>query len=169
MAAKRTLAPPTLNPAYAALTLADLRDLRRELGGEESRVSYWRRIIQARIDLLTRGGRDGDLVQRLSAVLAESGNVHRRLASLSVNPEHEIEALPDLGHLWSRVVDPSDTTAVEAFVGELQVVEAQLSSLRSEIHQRLDEATGQLIARYRAEPSLALSALPDIELGEDIP
>ena len=49
--------------------------------------------------------------------------------------------------------------------GELRAAEATLSSMRHEIHQRLDEATAQLIARYRQEPALALTALPDIGLG----
>jgi RsiG-like len=96
MATKPAPEPPEVDPAYASLSLADLRDLRRELGDEESRVSYWRRIIQARIDLLTRGGADGDLVERLTSVLAESGAVHRRLANLSVKPASDIDALPDL-------------------------------------------------------------------------
>ena len=164
MATKPAPQPPELDPAYDGLSLADLRDLRRELGDEESRVSYWRRIIQARIDLLTRGATDGDLVERLTSVLAESGAVHRRLANLSVRSASDIEALPDLHQLWTRVVDPHDAEAVAEFVEALQRAEADLSSMRREIHQRLDEATGQLIARYRQDPTLALSALPDIGL-----
>jgi hypothetical protein len=153
-----------VDPAYSGLTLDDLRDLRRELGDEEARVSYWRRIIQARIDLLTRGSSDGDIVERLTTVLAESGAVHRRLANLSVKPAGDIEALPDLHGLWTRVVDSRDTEAVAGFVEELRAVETDISALRREIHQRLDEATGQLIARYREDPTLALTALPDIGL-----
>ena len=164
MATKPAPEPPVIDPAYAGLTLADLRDLRRELGDEESRVSYWRRIIQARIDLLTRGATDGDLVERLTSVLAESGAVHRRLANLSVRPAADIEALPDLHVLWTRVVDPNDSAAVAEFVDALREAETNLSAMRREIHQRLDEATGQLIARYRQDPTLALSALPDIGL-----
>ena len=164
MATKPPPTPPEVDPAYSGLTLDDLRDLRRELGDEEARVSYWRRIIQARIDLLTRGSSDGDIVERLTSVLAESGAVHRRLANLSVKPAGDIEALPDLHGLWTRVVDSRDTEAVAGFVEELKAVETDISALRREIHQRLDEATGQLIARYRQDPTLALTALPDIGL-----
>ncbi len=164
MATKPPPTPPEVDPAYSGLTLEDLRDLRRELGDEESRVSYWRRIIQARIDLLTRGSSDGDIVERLTSVLAESGGVHRRLANLSVRPAGDIAALPDLHVLWTRVVDTRDTEAVAGFVEELRAVETDISALRREIHQRLDEATGQLIARYRQDPTLALTALPDIGL-----
>ena len=117
MATKPPPTPPEVDPAYSGLSLDDLRDLRRELGDEESRVSYWRRIIQARIDLLTRGSSDGDIVERLTSVLAESGAVHRRLANLSVKPAGDIEALPDLHGLWTRVVDSRDAAAVAALLG----------------------------------------------------
>ena len=166
MATKPPQQPPEVDPAYAGLTLEDLRDLRRELGDEEARVSYWRRIIQARIDLLTRGAAEGDIVERLTSVLAESGSVHRRLANLSVRPAEDVAALPDLRALWTRVVDPRDETALAAFLAELREAESELSSFRREIHQRLDEATRQLIARYRQDPSLALNALPDIGVGQ---
>ncbi len=164
MATKPAAPPPEVDPAYAGLTLDNLRSLRKELGDEEARVSYWRRILQARIDLLTKGSSDGDIVGRLTSVLAESGGVHRRLANLSVREAHGIEALPDLHGLWTRLVDPADEAQVEAFVAELQEAEADLSAMRREIHHRLDEATLQLIARYRQDPTLALTALPDIGL-----
>jgi hypothetical protein len=164
MATKPAPEPPELDPAYSSLSLDDLRALRRELGEEETRVSYWRRIIQARIDLLTKGTPDGDLVERLTAVLSESGSVHRRLANLSVRPADDLEALPDLHQLWTRLVDTSDAASVESFVAELQEAEQTLSGMRREIHHRLDEATGQLIARYRQDPTQALTALPDIGL-----
>ncbi len=166
MVTKPPPTPPEVDPAYAGITLEALRELRRELGEEEQRVSYWRRIIQARIDLLTSGRSHGDIVERLTSVLAESGSAHRRLANLSVKQADTIAALPDLAKLWARVVDPRDPVAVEAFVADLRSVEAELSRIRRVIHTRLDEATGQLIARYRQEPMLALTALPDIGLRE---
>lgn len=164
MATKPPPEPPEVDPAYAELTLGDLRDLRHELGEEEARVSYWRRVIQARIDLLTNGRAEGDIVERLTSVLAESGSVHRRLANLSVRSASDIEALPDLRALWTRVVDTRDAEAVAVFLEDLRAVETELSGLRREIHQRLDEATRQLIARYRQDPTLALTALPGIGL-----
>ena len=38
--------------------------------------------------------------------------------------------------------------------------EHELSAYRRSLHARLDAATGELISRYREEPSLALYALP---------
>ena len=165
MATKPSVQPPELDPAYGALTLTDLRGLRRELGDEESRVSYWRRIIQARIDLVTSGNRNDDIVTRLTEVLAESHAIHRRLANLAVRPTQYIEPLPDLQRLWTTFVDPQDDSAMAAFLSELQEAERELSRVRREILDRLNEATDQLIARYHQDPSLALTALPTAPLA----
>lgn len=155
---------PQLDPAYASYSLADLRALRKELGDEESRVSYWRRIIQARIDLVSSGNRNDDIVTRLTEVLSESNAIHRRLANLAVRPSQYIEPLPDLQRLWTTVVDPHDEVARARFLRELQEAEKELSRVRREILDRLNEATDQLIARYHQDPLLALSALPQLPL-----
>lgn len=155
---------PQLDPAYASYSLADLRALRKELGDEESRVSYWRRIIQARIDLVGSGNRNDDIVTRLTEVLSESNAIHRRLANLAVRPSQYIEPLPDLQRLWTTVVDPNDEVARARFLRELQDAERELSRVRREILDRLNEATDQLIARYHQDPLLALSALPQLPL-----
>lgn len=164
MARARTQAP-AIDPAYSMFTLEDLRALRRELGDEESRVSYWRRIIQARIDLVASGNRNDDIVARLTDVLAESNVIHRRLANLAVRPTQYIAPLPDLPRLWTAEVDLDDTAAVSAYLGALRAAETELSRMRREILDRLNEATDQLIARYHEDPVLALSALPDVPLS----
>jgi hypothetical protein len=43
---------------------------------------------------------------------------------------------------------------------DLSKAEAQLSAYRTALHKRLSSATGELIARYREQPELCLSALP---------
>ena len=45
---------PVLSEAYAHLSVEGLREYRRALSEEEHRVSYWRRILQARLDLVGR-------------------------------------------------------------------------------------------------------------------
>ena len=47
---------PERKAHFAHLTLDALRGYRAALGEEEGRVSYWRRILQARLDLLRAGG-----------------------------------------------------------------------------------------------------------------
>ena len=70
--------------------------------------------------------------------------------------------LPDLGMLWDTSQLGEDDDG--AVVSRLADAEHQLSSYRRSLHLRLDAATGELIARYHDEPTLALSALP---LGPD--
>lgn len=157
----RTL--PESDPAYDSLSLEDLRTVRAALAAEETRISYWRRLVQARVDVL-RGtsGQDGaDTVKRLTRVLTDVGNSRRRVASVSVSQtEAEIPPLPDLLPLWNRVVDSDDEAGREALISDLIAAEAKLSEFRSDLHRRIDAVTAQLILRLRADPMLALSALP---------
>ena len=57
-----------------------------------------------------------------------------------------------------------DTLAREAgetIPADLTKAEAQLSAYRTALHRRLADATGELIARYREQPELCLTVLPD--------
>ena len=78
-------------------------------------------------------------------------------------PADDVPPIPALDTLWARQVDPGDHKAVAAIESELAFAELQLSTYRSALHERLGQATGELIARYREEPTLCLRALP---LGE---
>lgn len=137
------------------LSLDELRAYRQELITEESRVSYWRRILQARIDTATGPDDDGAPVSNLRSVLTRQQESSRRLAVLPVHDAVGLPPLPDLGALWDCGPDADD-----AVLNRLTTAEAELSAYRRGLHERLDDATSELIARYRDEPALALSALP---------
>jgi hypothetical protein len=152
---------PQRAPELAHLSLTELRTYRQELVTEEIRVSYWRRILQARLDLII-GDDDATALRRLGSVLTEHEIYSRRLAVQQMHTPGGAPPLPDLGMLWdtSQLGDDDDG----AVVSRLADAEHQLSSYRRSLHLRLDAATGELIARYHDEPTLALSALP---LGPD--
>lgn len=152
---------PRRSDDYAHLSLEALRSHRAALQAEEEKVSYWRRIIQARLDVV-RAGSVGSLPDHdhLRPVLTDQRVGAGRTALVQVLAVDDIPPLPDLGELWDRRVDEGDPAAVEGLVLELAAAEAQLSSFRGALHQRLGDATGELIARYRDEPALCLSALP---------
>lgn len=145
--------------AYDHLSLDDLRQLRHQLTEQETRVSYWRRILQARIDLLEAQPREHGLTG-LSAVLTDAPSAHRRLAHLTVEPVGDEVPLPDLPALWARVADPQDPAAVGELVADLRAAEGRISTLRSELFQAIDSVTAELIRRFQRNPSLALMALP---------
>jgi len=133
--------------------------MRHSLTDQETRVSYWRRILQARIDLL-KAGDDHGVVRNLSHVLTDEPSAHRRLAHVTVDPVDDVLPLPDLAQLWSRVPNPTDPASVAALVADLRVAEEQISALRSELFLSIDAVTAELIARFHDNPSLALVALP---------
>jgi hypothetical protein len=159
---RRADAPvPVRSPEFDHLDLERLREYRKALTAEETRISYWRRLVQARLDLTTLGvGPDHIRLDQLQMALSETRVGLGRLAHLSAEPSESQPPLPDLGGLWSRDVATDDPAALELMRDELQAAESQLSAFRAALHDRLDRATTELIARYREDPTLALRALP---------
>jgi hypothetical protein len=155
----KPVAPPS--DEFAALGLDILRMYRKALRSEESRVSYWRRLVQTRLDLLlaynTSGRGDGP---GLRALLSSERIGALRTALLDVHPADDMPPLPDLLEMWERVVPPGDVTAHALLISDLRAAEHTLSEYRHALHRRLDAATQELVARYRANPGLCLSALP---------
>jgi hypothetical protein len=161
-ASKRSEKPMALpSDEFAGLALEILRTYRKALRSEESRVSYWRRLVQTRLDLLlaysTSGRGDGPALRSL---LANERIGVLRLAFLDLHPADGMPPLPDLLEMWERIVPPEDLLGHATLVNDLRGAEHTLSEYRHALHQRLDSATRELVARYRANPELCLSALP---------
>lgn len=146
--------PARRAPELAPLALDELRAYRQELITEESRISYWRRILQARLDLALR---DESSLGRLRGVLDEHQEASRRLAMHMLEDPADAPPLPDLAVLWQTETGAGDDSVL---LTRLANAEHELSAYRRSLHARLDAATGELISRYREEPSLALYALP---------
>jgi hypothetical protein len=159
--ADRFHAPPERNPDFDHLSLDGLRRYRTALGGEEGRVSYWRRIIQARLDLV-RASDSGTstTVEDLREMFSEERFTGTRTALITVVPVDDMPPLPDLADLWSRQPVSGDEAHNAALIRELSAAEVQLSAYRGALHRRLSSATSELIARYRERPDLCLSVLP---------
>jgi hypothetical protein len=159
--AGRFRAVPERSPDFAHLSLDGLRSYRRTLSDEEGRVSYWRRIIQARLDLV-RAAEGGTVatVDNLRGVFAEARVDSGRRALLTLVPSDDIPPLPDLVELWAREPKVGALEDNRRLARDLSKAEAQLSAYRTALHKRLSAATGELIARYREQPDLCLSALP---------
>ncbi len=163
--AKRGPRPvPVRDDAFEHLTLQELRSYRTALQGEEGKVSYWRRILQARLDVVRAGnasptaaGLDPD---HLRPVLADARTHAGRSALMTVVTDDDVPPLPSLAELWDRRVDADDLPGQEALEADLSEAEEQLSAYRHALHGRLARATDELIARYREQPLLCLVALP---------
>jgi hypothetical protein len=147
-------APPSLRD----LALDDLRQLRFHLTDEEGRVSYWRRLFQARMDMLN----DADYAdtQDVRRVLKDASTAPRRWQALGLHPADIDTTMPEAHQLWAKVIDLNDEAQKAAYVDLLHQMEVSLSRNRRALHQQIDAVTAELISRYRANPALALTALP---------
>ena len=152
---------PVVDEAFAHLSIPALRAYRQALTDEENKVSYWRRILQARLDLVVTGAdhRPGQH-DRIAPVLAAERVGEGRRALVEVTQVDDIPPLPSLGELWERRIEPGDEPARRALVEDLRAAEHELSAYRAALHRRIASATGELIARYRQAPDLCLTALP---------
>jgi len=165
-AARARRPEPRRLPEHAHLSLEGLRSYRHLLREEESRISYWRRVLQSRLDLLVATGADHHDTGRLASMFRGPGGQSARSALLQAVPEHDVPPLPDLAPLWSTEVDSSDVEACRALVRELTAAEHVLTVYRSAVVTRLERATTELIARYRENPRQCLDLLPSPPEGE---
>jgi hypothetical protein len=161
---RRTITAPEPSPHLADLTLQELRAYRERLNLEEEKASYWRRLVHARMDVLeAESHTEGVLgIEDLVRVLGETGSGQTRHALLRVRPADPLPDLPVLSDMWVTDVDPHDAAAVGEALDRLRAAEQQLTAYRHALHERIDEATGELIVRYRADPASALIALPAV-------
>lgn len=148
----------------AHLSLLELREYRRTLTDEEERISYWRRLVHARLDLLTAAQRGVELLTETELVkaLGETGTGARRRALMRLRAETDpVPELPGLTSLWRTAVNLDDPESQAEVVADLQDAERKLTAYRMLLHERLAEATGELIVRYIEEPAACLDLLPD--------
>lgn len=142
------------------MSLDEVRNLRNELSELESRISYWRRILQARIDLLRDGSiKRGATVEGLNRVLSQHLGKNNRLAMMTTEGDQDRPPIEGLGELWNRSINRT-LEDDEPLLEDLEAAEHELSAKRSELFGKIDAATAELVRRYRIEPQLALSALP---------
>jgi hypothetical protein len=145
--------------------LPSLRTLRESLQEEERQVSYWRRLVQGRLDLV-RAGLEGkppnpiDLA-RLAARRERAGDARRSPASTHLSatgvtsPLGGVEALWDTPIPWQHLADLAEAERA------LVETEVELSVYRRVLHQRIDLCTAELVERYQRDPSqLAMVVLP---------
>ena len=159
---RRPVVDAMASEQLAGLDLEGLRAYRHRLEAEEDRVSYWRRLVHARLDLLAAGSAaDHPLtVDDLVRVLGDTGTGGTRRALVSVRAADPLPELPELSEMWGTEVDPQDPGQVADAVERLTEAERQLTTYRRALHERIDEATGELIVRYRENPAAALLVIP---------
>ena len=158
---RRTITDAESSPHLASITLTELRSYRQRLMDEEEKVSYWRRLAHGRLDLLeAEAHTEGSLsLEDLVRVLGDTGAGHTRTALLGVRAAEPLPGLPALADMWVTGLDPRNQETLAEAAESLRVAEQQLTDYRRALHERIDEATGELISRYRDDPASSLIVL----------
>ena len=154
-----------LDPAFLdgvqQLSMADVRGLRRRAEQEEVNLSYTRRLLQGRLDIVRRelqrrAEHDGrSLVDLLPEILAEKGRgpAHGLGRHQTVQPTS-----PEQFETWvnglAPGVDLSDVPGLpddqlESAARSLGAGERSLSERRRGVQQVMDALAGELGRRYR--------------------
>jgi hypothetical protein len=141
------------------MSLDRLRTYRRTLLSEELSTSYWRRLLQARRDLLRSAAALGNRTALREALTEERGPSGRQ-AIMALHPARGLPILPNLPDLWASEVAPAGTPEARELTTRLTSAESVLSSYREALHRRLDRATADLVARYHEDPRSCFVALP---------
>lgn len=144
--------------------ISEVRELRAELDETESQVSYLRRSLQARIDLIEATldvRREGDGAgERLDALLATLPDLvaPRRPNGSPRSPRHRRAVEPDaellgaIDHVDAISMFAIPEAGVEELLAEherLVELERRVSSIRGQLHRTLDAVQADIARRYR--------------------
>ncbi|MER7958517.1 MULTISPECIES: RsiG family protein [unclassified Streptomyces] len=151
--------PERRQPDIAALRLPELRALRRDAQGDEADLSYVRRMLQGRIDILRaelarRTDPESPVLDRLSEILADvpsrRGSSARHV-TLSTPRSEEYRRLAaemlsevELSDLGARTDDELHTA-----MGRLAGYEQQISRRRQDLQRTADDCSAEITRRYR--------------------
>jgi hypothetical protein len=153
-----------------AADLDEVRDLRREAEQEEADLSYIRRLVQGRADIVQaeidrRSGKGGgSLIERLSEILADDMRSTRGSGRhITVEPSRIAENRRSVERIvsdaiMSDVVSRSDEELTES-LGLLREHEQQVSRLRRRVQEVVDACSSEISRRYSEGTALPGQAL----------
>lgn len=145
------------------LPLSELRERRAEALAEEADLSYLRRVLHGRIDVITaeaerrRRGDPGSLLAGLTVILADppparpASARHLRLdaAHAAAPGEYRAELEERLRGLARPDLGGSTDAEIEGTARALHACERELSELRHRVQRAADDCAAELARRYR--------------------
>ncbi|MGX2995649.1 RsiG family protein [Streptomyces sp. JNUCC 64] len=143
----------------AALTLPELRGLRREAQRDEADLSYVRRLFQGRIDILRaelarRADPKTPVVDRLSEILTDQPARHRSSArhvtvGTPRGEEYRRLAAETLGEVELSDLAARTDQELRDARGRLVQYEQQVSGRRQALQRTADGCSAEIARRYR--------------------
>ncbi|MGW5367278.1 RsiG family protein [Streptomyces sp. NPDC004009] len=160
--------PPPAEPAdrdLTRLTLPELRTVRRDAQRDEADLSYVRRLLQGRIDILraelARRGRasvpapaDASVVERLPEILTDAPARQRSSArhvtlGTPLNEEYRLLAAEMLGEVELSDLGARTDRELTTALGRLIGYEQEVSRRRQHLQHVMDDCSGEIARRYR--------------------
>ena len=158
---------PEFVEGLGQLSLEDLRERRKAAEQEETDLSYMRRLLQGRLDILRaelarRSGEGSDLVDALPQILADepSGGPRGLGRHIAAEPSRAdahrryVEAL--VADVDLSNPDAHDDESLRRVLATLESEEQKVSESRRAVQKVMDALTGEVTRRYRegdADPS----------------
>ncbi|MFF2330107.1 MULTISPECIES: ABC transporter substrate-binding protein [unclassified Streptomyces] len=146
-------------PELDGLRLPELRTLRRDSQRDEADLSYVRRLVQGRIDILRaelarRMDPETPVVDRLSEILADTPSQHRssaRHVTLTTprSDEYRRLAAETFAEVELSDLDARTDEELHTAMGRLVRYEQQVSRRRHQLQRTADECSAEIARRYR--------------------
>lgn len=146
-------------PELTALRLPALRALRRDAQRDEADLSYVRRLVQGRIDILRaevarRRDPETPVLDRLSEILTDTPSRHRssaRHVTLTTprSDEYRKLAAETLAEVELSDLDARTDEELHTAMGRLVRYEQQVSRRRHQLQRTADDCGAEIARRYR--------------------
>ncbi|WP_338697968.1 ABC transporter substrate-binding protein [Streptomyces sp. Q6] len=151
--------PPAPTPELSDLRLPELRTLRRDSQQDEADLSYVRRLLQGRIDILRaelarRRDPESPVVDRLSEILRDQPTRQRSSARhVTLGTPHSEEFRRLAADMLSEVelsdLDARTDDELHTAMGRLVRYEQQVSRRRQQLQRTADGCSAEIARRYR--------------------
>ena len=171
-----TMLEPSFREGLSDLPLDEIRSRRRQCSEVEVGLSYFRRLVQGRLDIVLNearrresGGEPGDvatLVERLPEILSDHGHSPgngRFPAEFTPSDADRarvdrLDAVIDVDRISALPLLTEDE--LRGTVEALSTLEREASTARRALHEVMDGLQAELVRRYRTGEATVDSLLP---------
>lgn len=148
----------------STMPMADVRAKKAECSRAEGALSYLRRLVGVRLDIVrteierrAEGGTGelSEIIEHLPEILAERGTrtTTGRLVSLDLPDVNHRVLTADLDKIFdigrAALLAEMDEAEVRRLAERLEALEGRVSTDRRALHQRLDVIQAEVIRRYK--------------------